>query len=373
MFLAAAPAATGPAIGSIYGAGLSNPPVTQITTGGLIAIFGTNFTPAGVTRALLESDLTGGNMLPTSLAQTCVQIGGIPAPLYYVSATEINAQTPVVPSSGSVQVSVVANCGTANAIASPPFTVPVAASAPEFLYFVQNPNGPQPVAAIEASSGAFVSNPRLIPGDTFTVAYFNEILSIFGVGFGATTSAVPPGTLASGADATVGNATVTIAGIPATVLYAGLAPGFAGLYQLNVVVPQTIPSDNSPIVIQVNGGTSPTGAYLATSGLDFEGSDGLASIKVAPASFDLDVGKTGPLSATVFIVAGFSVPFPFPIVWMSSDNRVATVSASGTVTGVSPGSATITAFLAGISGASTVTVTNPVSSATPALVGTSAK
>jgi hypothetical protein len=65
-----------PAITAIYGAGLSNPPVTQITTSGLITIIGVNFTPAGVTRALMESDLTGGNMLPTNLAQTCVDIGG---------------------------------------------------------------------------------------------------------------------------------------------------------------------------------------------------------------------------------------------------------------------------------------------------------
>ena len=125
------------------------------------------------------------------------------------------------------------------------------------------------------------------------------------------------------------------------------------------MVPLNIQSANSPIVIHVNGGTSPPGAFLATSGLDYEGSNGLGSIKIVPAAFFLGTGQKLPLSASVFNVVGFSLLPPSPLVWMSSNNQVATVSASGTVTGVSPGTATITAFLAGISGSATVTVTNP--------------
>jgi uncharacterized protein (TIGR03437 family) len=76
---------------------------------------------------------------------------------------------------------------------------------------------------------------------------------------------VPPGTLVTNVDSTVAAAAVTIGGIPATVLCAGLVPGFAGLYQLIVVVPQNIPTGNQPILIQVNGGTSPTGACLKSA------------------------------------------------------------------------------------------------------------
>jgi len=352
-----------PDITAIYGAALSIPPVTQITTGGLITITGFNFAPAGETRGLMESDLVGGNMLPTNLAQTCVEIGGIAAPLYYVSSTQINAQTTVVPSSGNVQVSVVSGCGTANATTSQPFTVPVAASAPEFLYFVQNPNGQQPVAAIRSSSGAFVGNPGLMPGAAFSVAEFNEIISIFGVGFGAASTAVPPGTVASSADTTVGTAAVSIGGMPAQVLYAGEAPGFAGLYQVNVMVPQTIVSGNPSIVIQVNGGTSPPGAYIATGGLDYEGSDGLGSLTIVPAGFVVDVGESAQINTTVKNAVGFVLPIlPTATVWMSSNNQVASVSASGMVKGISPGTATITAFYSSIFGAATVTVTNPTAS-----------
>jgi uncharacterized protein (TIGR03437 family) len=55
-----------------------------------------------------------------------------------------------------------------------------------------------------------------------------------------------------------GTVTVTIEGIPAQVLYAGLAPGFAGLYQVNVVVPSGVTTNASaPLVITAAGQSSP--------------------------------------------------------------------------------------------------------------------
>ena len=48
---------------------------------------------------------------------------------------------------------------------------------------------------------------------------------------------------------------VTIGGQSAGVQYAGLAPGFAGLYQINVVMP-AVPSGTNALVISVNGITS---------------------------------------------------------------------------------------------------------------------
>lgn len=255
-----------PVIGSIYGAGLSTPYISEITSGGIITIFGSNFTPVGVTRALQASDIIGGTSMPTNLAQTCVQIGGMPAALYYVSSTQINAQATSVASSGSIQVSVTANCGTVGQTTSQPFSIQLAAAAPEFLYFKNNTNGQNPLAAVEVSSGAFVGTPGLIAGASFAPAKPGDIVELFGVGFGATSPAVAPGTLTTGAPATSGKAIVTIGGVTATVLYAGLAPGYAGLYQVNVVVPMGVQSGNQAVMIQVNGGTSPTGGFLPIAG-----------------------------------------------------------------------------------------------------------
>ena len=57
---------------------------------------------------------------------------------------------------------------------------------------------------------------------------------------------------------TVNPVTVTIGGQPATVAFSGLTPGFAGLYQINAVVPPGItPSDAVPVVLTIAGQTSP--------------------------------------------------------------------------------------------------------------------
>ena len=49
-----------------------------------------------------------------------------------------------------------------------------------------------------------------------------------------------------------GNFEVLFAGLPARVLYAGLAPGWVGLYQFNVVVPEGVRGD-VPIELRRNG------------------------------------------------------------------------------------------------------------------------
>ena len=49
---------------------------------------------------------------------------------------------------------------------------------------------------------------------------------------------------------------VTIGSVSATVDFSGLAPGFVGLYQLNVVVPLNAPSGSQDVVIQVGNQAS---------------------------------------------------------------------------------------------------------------------
>ena len=49
--------------------------------------------------------------------------------------------------------------------------------------------------------------------------------------------------------------TVTIGGTPATVLFSGLIPPFAALYQFNVQVPQNLAGDQA-VIVQIGGVTS---------------------------------------------------------------------------------------------------------------------
>ena len=86
------------------------------------------------------------------------------------------------------------------------------------------------------------------------------------------------------------------------------------------------------------------------------------SVTVSPSTGSVAVGATLSLSAQAFDANG-RVVARAQFSWSSSDQSVATVDASGLVTGVAAGSATITASTGGVSGLAGVTVTNPGNSA----------
>lgn len=349
----------GPIISGVFGAGLSNPPVTQITPDGLIAIFGANFTSPGVTHVLQASDLVAGNSLPTTMAQTCVRIGGLLAPLNYVSPTQINAQVPDIGSSGTADISVITNCGGSNEAATQPVTMPLAPQAPEFLSWVQNPNGQDSVAGFFASGAGLVGSYGLIPGVDLNTAENNSVIAIYGIGFGPVNTAVPAGMWTTGPDSLIATPTVTFGGQPVKVIYAGLAPFIAGVYQLNIAVPPNIVSGNQLISIQANGAASPVGTYVPTlNPLQYAGSAGLAVVTVTPANVNLRVGQSAQLSwQAKGEISGFPLFLSGPTAWVSSNPQVALVSAAGQVIGVGPGTATITGSEGGYAAKATVTVT----------------
>ena len=255
--------ASPPQITAVVGGGLSVPAVSNISSNGIVTIFGSGFTAHGVTRTAGGSDFVN-NALPSNLANTCVQSGNTRWGLYYVSETQINALVGPLPASGTVPVSVITNCGTTNEIATASVNVPVAAQSPEFFYFVQNADGKNPVAAIFAAgdlTGGYVGPPGLIAGGTFTPAHVNDVLTVFGTAWGPTDPPAMIGTLATGAASITGQYSLTVGNVQALVSYAGLTPTFAGLYQINFTVPQVSPG-NQPIVLTVNGVSSPAGAFL---------------------------------------------------------------------------------------------------------------
>jgi uncharacterized protein (TIGR03437 family) len=252
-----------PVIGAAVGAGLSSPSVTTLSPGGLFTVFGTSLSSSTTPVSVDSATLVNG-ALPTNLGGSCVTVNGTPAPLTYVSATQINAEGPQLTNNGFVSIVVTANCGDDNEIASVPVSVGFAPQSPEFLYWASSQ-----VVAVQYPSGAYIASPGLIPGLTTIPAEPGDILILYPIGLGATTPAVPPGLLAGGAYELSGQVGVTIGGVEAQVLYAGVAPGYSGLYQINLTVPAGLGTAGTttllPIVVTVNGVPSPATGMLAIS------------------------------------------------------------------------------------------------------------
>jgi uncharacterized protein (TIGR03437 family) len=243
---------TPPQINAVVGGGLHSPPVNSISADGLFTIFGTGFADPSVMRNVTGSDLMN-NALPTNLANVCVQGGTARWGLIYVSATQINAVADPLGTTGNLPVSVVTNCGLANETATAAFPVPVAAETPQFFFGAGNE-----IAAVEATGAN--AGAAITPA---TPAHAGDILTAYGTGWGATKPAAVVGSLAAtGADIT-GQYTLMVGSQTAVASYAGLAPTFAGLYQINFTVPSGLTAGNQPIVLTIDGVATPTGAFLA--------------------------------------------------------------------------------------------------------------
>jgi uncharacterized protein (TIGR03437 family) len=197
--------------------------------GSLIAIKGT-----ALAQAMASAT---GFPLPSSLGGASVTIGGIPAPLLYVSPGQINAQVPYETPAGTSNVSV------ANAGAS---TITIQNVAPG-LFLLGSGR-----AAVVNDTGAVNSSTQPASAGSYIAAYMT--------GLGAVTNAVATGQPAPSAplSQTTAGVSATIGGETAQVVFAGLAPGYAGVYQVNILVPQLAPGDY-PLVISAGGVASNSG------------------------------------------------------------------------------------------------------------------
>ncbi len=221
-----------PAITSVIGAGAYGASRT-VTPGGWIEVYGRNF--SGTAREWAGSDFVG-TQAPSLLDGLRVTVGTRPGYISYMSPGQLNVQVPDGVPSGTAQV-VVTNGGAV----SDALNVTVAARAPGLLAPASFTSaGKQYVAALFPDQ-AFVGPPGLIPGVAFRRAKAGDTLVLFGVGFGATNPVVAAGTIAP--SATLPNVGVRFGNTAATVAFAGLAAGYVGLYQFNVVVPSGVAGD----------------------------------------------------------------------------------------------------------------------------------
>lgn len=262
IFTQTATAATAPGTPSIAPGGLRSAGLMytagQVSPAAIVSLFGSDFAPAGTFRQVGSNDIDGA-VVPRILDGVCVLFGTTRAPLFVLTPTQINLQVPEV--SGSVSVRVVKNCGTPSELTSNTLTVNAQAATPEFFSFALNADGRNPVAAVNAVTGALVGR-----GGSFTPAKPGDYLTFYATGFGATDPAVPIGELAPGAGRVRAPVRVRIGTVEldaADVLYAGVAPFNAGLYQLSIRLPESTPNGDLPVVVTIGGVSSPAGSVVA--------------------------------------------------------------------------------------------------------------
>jgi uncharacterized protein (TIGR03437 family) len=219
-------------------------PQDAFAPGEWIEIYGTGL--SSTTRAWRVSDFTG-SLAPTSLDGISVEVNGQPAYVSYVSPGQVNALVPSTLSPGAATI-IVKNGSQASAA----HTTALGSSQPGLLR-IANAQGDLAVAvfpdfrtyAFPAGATTAVPTRPASPGDT---------IIFFGIGFGAVDPPVLDGQVVTGQHSLTGNLQVTIGGVQAQVLYAGLSPGSIGLYQFNVVVPDLRTSAAAvPVVFMLNG------------------------------------------------------------------------------------------------------------------------
>jgi uncharacterized protein (TIGR03437 family) len=227
-------APTFPAAGLVNGASF----LTGMAPGMITTIFGVHLSNA--------SGIVGASQipLPSQLLGASVSVGGFTAPMFNIvdinGNEQISFQTPWEIATESTAGVVVTNNGHVSA------AVPVAVVA-------ANPG----VFTTDGTTGVIlhgVGN-QLITASS--PAAKGEVVVIYATGLGAV-SPTPADGAATGASQTAATATVAIGGIAGGVQYAGMAPGFVGLYQVNVQIPSSVASGNESVVITINGQTSKT-------------------------------------------------------------------------------------------------------------------
>jgi uncharacterized protein (TIGR03437 family) len=192
--------------------------VVDVARGGLASIFGSN--------------LGNGD-------NTTVWVNGSIAPVFYASPGQFNVQIPwEVTGMGSFNM--IVNGSPSNVVSRGVYTY-----SPD-VFMISAAQG-----AITHADGSLVSNA--------SPATVNETVVVYATGLGPVSGAMVTGKPASSTSlqpTTPQPATATLGGIPATVSFSGLTPGFIGLYQVNVQVPANAPP-GSLLSISIGGGRAP--------------------------------------------------------------------------------------------------------------------
>ena len=199
-----------------------------------------------------------GNQAPSTLGGTTVTVAGKPAFIDFVSNGQVNAQVPSGLDPGSQPVVVTTAGGpSAQSFVTVNVVEPGLLAPPQFKL-----KAGQYAVALLPDGVTFI----LPAGTTNAVrtarAKVGDVITFYGVGFGAVTPDNPAGQINRQLDTLQSVFKISIGGVPATVNYSGLVYGFVGLYQFNVVVPGVAANDAVPVTFTVGTTSAPQTTLL---------------------------------------------------------------------------------------------------------------
>ncbi len=240
---------------------------TQASPGTLVSTFAST----GVSKIFYAESLP----LPTTLGGVTLRIGGtwnlsaasvwtysstgsILAALLAVGPNQINFQIPPGIAPGSTIPAQLTRPDGSTLLA----TFNIAPAAPGIFTMLQNGQGQGTVQNQDYSqNGSSQSIGRAQPAER------GSVIRIYSTGGGETTPSLLPGepAPASGIPLVTTNIqpTVTIGGVTAQVLFSGIAPGYAGLWQINAVVPQNVTAGNAVPLTVTSGGVASNTVTIA--------------------------------------------------------------------------------------------------------------
>jgi uncharacterized protein (TIGR03437 family) len=214
--------------------GASFAPLINVAPGSIVSVFGGNLATSNGNLASFP--------LPTVLGGIKLSLGGEDMPLFYAGTGQVNAQVPFdLPVNAQTSLVARAISGTSESD-SVPIGVTLGETQPGIFMTGTASQG----AILNVSNQVVNANNPATAGD---------VIVIFCTGLGPTAPTVTTGQQSpQGQTIVTIPATVTIGGVNAPVQFAGLAPGFVGLYQVNAVVPAGLTVGSAvPVVISQNG------------------------------------------------------------------------------------------------------------------------
>lgn len=215
-----------------------------IAPGEIVSIFGAGLGPATAAQGTLDSS----GFLATEMSGTRVLFDGFPAPLFYAQDTQVNAQIPYeIAGNNSADVEVFfqgVSCGK--------ITLPVAAAAPG-IFTGGSGSGPAVIINQDGSLNS-AANP----------AASGSVITLYATGEGL---GQPPGMDGKPATAPLPKpilpVTLNIGAVPAEILFAGAAPGYSGLMQINTRVPSNAAPGTASLLLRVGTAASQAEVTIA--------------------------------------------------------------------------------------------------------------